>query len=200
MSGKKEKCSEPLRLDTFLGHVKGGPVTDGAQVEMSEVLSPHKPGLDRTTLVEPGTKPGPAAICSAPTYPFSPNRAIMYRTINRARAINAGWSSPIGGAARPHPPIPIFCNVAATRPVSPIGEAGRFVAAPLGRPTNFPSLGAAWFPRRAARWQNDSSRWLCKNAGLGDSTKDFWNMHIIAAFTQPFFIITQEPCLCRRVL
>ena len=77
MSGKKEKCSEPLRLDTFLGHVKGGPVTDGAQVEMSEVLSPHKQGLDRTTLVEPGTKPGPTAICpplhcsSLPLFPKS---------------------------------------------------------------------------------------------------------------------------------
>ena len=40
----------------------------------------------------------------------------------------------------------------------------------LGRPANFPSLGAAWIRRWAARWPNDSSRWLCKNAGLGDYT------------------------------
>ena len=38
----------------FLGDVKEGPVTDVAQVQMFEELSPHKPGLDRTTLVEPG--------------------------------------------------------------------------------------------------------------------------------------------------
>ena len=33
-----------------------------------------------------------------------------------------------------------------------------------------------------------------KETGLGDITKDFWNMHIIAAFREPFFIITQEAC------
>jgi hypothetical protein len=39
-----------------------------------------------------------------------------------------------------------------------------------------------------------------RNAGLGDITKDFWNMHFIVAFTEPFFIITQEACLCGTVL
>ena len=59
----------------------------------------------------------------------------------------------------------------------PIGEAGRFVVEPLGRPTNFPSLAAAWFPRRAARWQDDSSCWLGMKTGLGNITRDYWNMH-----------------------
>ena len=63
----------------------------------------------------------------APPYPFFQNRAIMNSIINRARLTIAGSTSPIGGASRPHPPI-TSCSVAAIRPVSPIGEAGRFIA------------------------------------------------------------------------
>ena len=67
----------------------------------------------------------------------------MCSIIYKARLTIAGSSSPIGGASKPHPAIPIFRNVAATRPVSPIGEAGRFTVDHLGRPANFPSLAAA---------------------------------------------------------
>jgi len=34
----------------------------------------------------------------------------------------------------------------------------------------------------------------------GQYTKDFWDMRVIAVFTEPFFMITQETCLCRKVL
>ena len=50
------------------------------------------------------------------------------------------------GAAKPHPPIPIFCKVAATRPVSPIGEAGRFIAGPLGEADQLPLIGSSVVP------------------------------------------------------
>ena len=46
------KCT--ASIGHFLGHVEEGPVTDVAQVQVFEELSPHRPGLDRTTLVEPG--------------------------------------------------------------------------------------------------------------------------------------------------
>lgn len=68
--------------------------------------------------------PSPAPPLTTPPYPFSQNRAIICSIINRARLTNAGSPSSMDGAAMPHPPIPISCNVAATRPVSPIGEAG----------------------------------------------------------------------------
>ena len=53
---------------------------------------------------------------------------------------------------------------------------------------------------RAARFGADWPGMGILKSTSGDITKDFWNMHIIAAFTEPFFIITQEACLARAVL
>ena len=39
-----------------------------------------------------------------------------------------------------------------------------------------------------------------KETGLGDITKGIWNMRFIVVFTEPFFTITQEACLCGKVL
>ncbi len=129
---------------------------------------------------------------TAPSLPLFPKSCYNLEDNQQSPSHHRGLTtSPIGGAARPHPPTPIFCNVAATRPACPSVRQAVSLQDYLGRPTNFPSMGAAWFPRRAARWQDDSSRWFCNNAGLGDITEHSWNMQIIGTFTEPFFIVAQ---------
>ena len=103
--------------------------------QMHRAHLPHVPTKWQSRRAGPQARP-----CSPlpRLYPFSPIRATIYSIINKARLTIAGSPSSMDEAAKPHPLVPIFCNVAATRPVSPIGEAGRFVASALGRPTNFP--------------------------------------------------------------
>jgi hypothetical protein len=37
-----------------------------------------------------------------------------------------------------------------------------------------------------------------KSPAGGHYTEDFWNMRIIGVSAEPFFMITQEACLCRK--
>lgn len=91
---------------------------------------------------------------SAPPYPFSPNRVIIYSIISKARATNAG-SQPHRWTGRPGHILQYPSSAAWQPPGLPDPSVMQAVLLQrhLGRPANFPSLAAAWFSRRRARWQ-----------------------------------------------
>jgi len=55
----------------------------------------------------------------------------------------------------------------------------------------------ALIPRDGRMMHPDGS---AKRTDGGHGAEDFWNMHFIVAFREPFLIITQEACSCRKVL